>query len=78
MNKKQWEAAIRLQSREFTASEDDYERYKTVPRMFYEQPAEEDKPAALLDNLRFLTEAGFHGVDCFWRMCGFAIFGGYK
>ncbi len=78
INKKYWQHYIRQQSQQFTGAEDEYEKFKNIPIMFYEQPAEEDKPATLVDNLRMLTDAGFRDVDCFWKKCGFAIFGGYR
>ncbi|MCK4849797.1 MAG: class I SAM-dependent methyltransferase [Phycisphaerae bacterium] len=78
LNKKYWRRSIRQQSIELTGNEEQYHQYKQIPATFYDTPAQEDKPATLLDNLRFLIEAGFQGVDCFWHKCGFAIFGGYK
>lgn len=78
INKKYWQSYIRQQSQQLTGSDQEYEKFKNVPIMFYEQPAEEDQPASLIDNLAMLTEAGFKNVDCLWKKCGFAIFGGYK
>ena len=78
LNKKQWQDSIRAQSIELTGDDKEYEKYKEVPIMFHEKPAEEDKPATLIDNLTLLTDAGFQGVDCFWKKAGFAVFGGYK
>jgi tRNA (cmo5U34)-methyltransferase len=37
-----------------------------------------DKPSPLRDNLRWLDEAGFVGVDCFRLNAGHALFGGYR
>ena len=37
-----------------------------------------DKPSPLAAQLRWLDEAGFRQVDCFWMHAGHAIFGGYK
>lgn len=36
-----------------------------------------DRPARLVDHLRWLQEAGFEGVDVFWVRAGHAVFGGY-
>jgi tRNA (cmo5U34)-methyltransferase len=77
-NKEYWQSCIRQQSLRLTGSEQEYEKFKHVPGAFYEQPAEEDQPATLADNLRLLAEAGFKGIDCFWKKCGFTIFGGHK
>lgn len=38
----------------------------------------EDIPAPVVDQLRWLQEAGFAEVDCYWRHLNFAIFGGQK
>ena len=37
-----------------------------------------DKPSPLPDHLRWLTEAGYVGVDAFWLRAGHAVFGGYR
>ncbi len=78
LNKKYWQEYIRQQSLQLTGSEEQYERFRAVPVLFYEQPAPEDQPATLGDNLRMLADAGFKDVDCFWKKGPFAIFGGYK
>lgn len=78
LNKKHWQRIIRQQSIELTGSEEAFGKYEQIPIRFYDSPATEDKPATLSDNLQWLFGAGFQGVDCFWRTCGFALFGGYK
>ena len=78
LNKKYWRQSIRRQSIELTGDEEQYRRHEQIPAMFYDRPLEEDKPATLVENLKYLIKAGFQGVDCFWRTSGFAIFGGYK
>jgi tRNA (cmo5U34)-methyltransferase len=37
-----------------------------------------DKPSSLAEQLAWLAEAGFVGVDCQWLLAGHAIFGGRK
>ncbi len=37
-----------------------------------------DHPSCLSDQLRWLLEAGFSFVDCFWLQAGHAVYGGYK
>ncbi|MDQ3785175.1 MAG: class I SAM-dependent methyltransferase [Actinomycetota bacterium] len=37
-----------------------------------------DKPSPVADQLRWLREAGFETVDCFWLRAGHAVLGGYK
>ncbi len=38
---------------------------------------EVDKPSPVADQLRWLQEAGFEAVDCFWLRAGHAVLGGY-
>ena len=40
--------------------------------------AEGDKPASIEDQLRWLRDAGYVHVDCYWKNFGFAIFGGMR
>jgi len=35
-------------------------------------------PYRVFDQLKWLEEAGFSAVDCFWMRAGHAIYGGYK
>ncbi len=37
-----------------------------------------DKPSSLAEQLAWLAEAGFAGVDCHWLVAGHAIFSGRK
>ena len=37
-----------------------------------------DQPSRLSDQLRWLWEAGFTQVDCFWMRAGHAVYGGYR
>jgi len=45
-----------------------------VPR----QPSPSHYFESVEQHLRFLTEAGFKPVDCFWKRLGSALIGGYK
>lgn len=42
------------------------------------QKAEGDVPSPLRHQLRWLSEAGFTRVDCWWKSFGFAVFGGVR
>lgn len=39
---------------------------------------DEDRPARLVDHLRWLQEAGFVDVDVAWKWFGFAVYGGRR
>jgi SAM-dependent methyltransferase len=43
-----------------------------------EDPDDYDHPSLLSDQLRWLSEAGFSRVDCYWMRAGHAVYGGYK
>jgi trans-aconitate methyltransferase len=45
---------------------------------YYRFPDPFDQPSPLFDQLRWLNEAGFAVVDCFWMQAGHAIYGGYR
>jgi cyclopropane fatty-acyl-phospholipid synthase-like methyltransferase len=45
---------------------------------YYTWPDPFDQPSPLFDQLRWLNEAGFAVVDCFWMQAGHAIYGGYR
>ena len=45
---------------------------------YYRYPDPFDQPSPLFDQLRWLNEAGFAVVDCFWMQAGHAIYGGYR
>jgi tRNA (cmo5U34)-methyltransferase len=44
----------------------------------YLDPDDIDKPSRLLDQLKWLEQAGFVDVDVYWMRAGHAIFGGRK
>lgn len=44
----------------------------------YRYPDPIDQPSSLSDQLRWLADAGFAVVDCFWLRAGHAIYGGYR
>jgi hypothetical protein len=44
---------------------------------YYRHPDPLDRPSGLFEQLRWLAEAGFTGVDCFWMSAGHAVYGGY-
>ena len=44
----------------------------------YEYPDPADKPSTLPEQVRWLEEAGFEGVDVFWARAGHALLGGYR
>jgi tRNA (cmo5U34)-methyltransferase len=58
-------------------SDDRYDRFVEAEWNYYRYPDETDTPSGLFEQLRWLEEAGFVDVDCFWLDAGHAIYGGY-
>jgi tRNA (cmo5U34)-methyltransferase len=73
-----WNRSAHLQSMAFNGTDDLYQEFLRAEWNHYEYPDPMDTPSPLADQLNWLSEAGFVGVDCFWLQAGHAIFGGYK
>ena len=76
----QWTAAARAQSRGIPRGAGALRRFMHGGWNHYatSTPDPHDRPARLLHQLRWLEDAGFVQVDCFWMQAGHAIFGGYR
>jgi SAM-dependent methyltransferase len=75
---RQWEDAARAQSLALTGGLDAFGRFETGGWNFYRgTPEPHDQPSRLDEQLRWLRQAGFATVDCFWMRAGHAIFGGW-
>jgi hypothetical protein len=73
-----WDRAAREQSLALTGSPATYERAKAEGWGYLDEEDDIDKPSPLFDQLKWLEEAGFSAVDCFWMRAGFAVYGGYR
>jgi tRNA (cmo5U34)-methyltransferase len=77
---KAWDAAVRRRALAIDGTLDAvayFEREKW--NMYrYPDPDDIDKPSRLLDQLKWLEQAGFADVDVFWMQAGHALFGGKK
>jgi tRNA (cmo5U34)-methyltransferase len=56
---------------------------KSVPQaeienVWMKKYADEDRPAVLMDQCRWLAEIGFAEVDVVWKYYNFAVYGGFK
>lgn len=73
-----WDEDVKRRSLELTGNPEAHEHLAGSDWNWFENPDDPmDKPALLVDQLTWLTEAGFVGVDVFWARAGHAIFGGY-
>jgi tRNA (cmo5U34)-methyltransferase len=77
---REWDAAVRRRSIELAGDLRAYERFCAMRWNFYADPEPDpiDQPSPLLDQLRWLEEAGLGGVDVVWMKAGHAIFGGVR
>jgi tRNA (cmo5U34)-methyltransferase len=76
-----WNAEVEYQSVEYGGDRRAFNQFVADKWNFYEFGIEEDDidhPSPLPEQLGWLTEAGFTGVDSFWVRAGHALFGGYK
>lgn len=71
-----WAAYIRGRLKDATGNDKPVE--EVLAWIDETRKAEGDRPASLENQLFWLREAGFSGVDCWWKNFGFAVFGGIK
>lgn len=77
-----WDAAVQRRALELDGTSKAFAAFEREQWNMYRYPetgpAPIDKPSRLLDQLVWLTQAGFVGVDVYWMQAGHAIFGGRK
>jgi tRNA (cmo5U34)-methyltransferase len=73
-----WDETVREQAERLTPGKGAWERFVATRWNYFRYPDEVDKPSTLWDQLRWLAEAGFEGVDVFWSHAGHAVCGGFK
>lgn len=73
-----WNAEVRLQSLEMTGSLETYAFFDTERWNVLEYPDPMDMPSGIAEQLAWLVESGFEGVDLAWYLAGHAVYGGYR
>ncbi|MFN8473684.1 MAG: class I SAM-dependent methyltransferase [Anaerolineae bacterium] len=73
-----WDDDVRRQSLALTGSMAAYEDFVATQWNMFDYPDPVDMPSPLADQLRWLAEIGYVGVDAFWVRSGHAVYGGYK
>ena len=73
-----WDKEVKRQSLEFAGDLRAYEQFVESQWNYFDYPDPGDKPSSVAEQIRWLEEAGFTGVDVFWAMAGHAVYGGYK
>lgn len=78
----QYDEVVRQQSLAMYGDLRGYEQFREMRWNYfiydYNDPDSYDQPSLLSDQLRWLHEAGFAQVDCFWMQAGHAVYGGYR
>ncbi len=75
---KAWDDAVLERALRFDGDQKAFDAFRKMKWNFYRYPDPVDKPSSLLDQLKWLEEAGFENVDVYWMKAGHAIFGGTK
>jgi tRNA (cmo5U34)-methyltransferase len=77
---KAWDEAVRRRSLELAGSLRPYEIFRDERWNLWTDPTPDpiDQPSPLFDQLRWLAEAGFAGVDVHWMKAGHAVYGGIR
>ena len=75
-----WDEVVREQALALDGNLDGFALFEREQWNMYRYPDSDDidKPSRLLDQLKWLEQAGFADVDVYWLSAGHAIFGGRK
>jgi tRNA (cmo5U34)-methyltransferase len=76
-----WDADVKRQSQEIVGDSSAYDQFVADDWNIYANPVVEDEvdhPSTLVEQLDWLREAGFSGVDAWWARAGHVLFGGYR
>jgi tRNA (cmo5U34)-methyltransferase len=75
-----WDATVRERALALAGDLAPYETFRRERWNFYADPEPDpmDRPSPLLDQLRWMEEAGLGGVDVHWMKAGHAVFGGVR
>ena len=77
-----WDTAVQSNSETLDGNNAAFEQFKSLEWNLHRYPEDPetgiDKPSTLLDQLNWLEQAGFSGVDLLWLYAGHAIMMGIK
>jgi len=73
-----WEEEVRRRSAEIHGNGRAHEFFVREHWNIYDHPDPMDRPSTLPEQLRWMEEVGFEGVDVFWARAGHALLGGYR
>lgn len=73
-----WDEAVRQRSQQLDGNNDALEHFERLKWNLYRYPEDPeaaiDKPSSLLDQLKWLEQAGFTAVDLHWALAGHVIY----
>jgi tRNA (cmo5U34)-methyltransferase len=77
---RQWDEAVRAQALALDGDLRAFAEFQRLKWNYFHDPDGDpiDKPSSLAEQLAWMAEAGFVGVDCHWLLAGHAIFSGRK
>ena len=75
-----WDHAVRARALELDGDEKAFEFFQGEAWNYFSDPSPDaiDQPSALLDQLKWLEDAGLENADVHWLMAGHAIFSAVK
>ena len=73
-----WDGEVERRSREITGNYRAYRTFREKDWNWYEHPDPTDKPSGIVEQLRWLAEAGFGRLDLPWARAGHAVFCAFK
>lgn len=75
---KGWDEAVRQRSQQLTGNDDALTQFERLKWNLYRYPEDPetavDKPSSLLDQLKWVEQAGFTAVDVHWMLAGHVIY----
>ena len=77
-----WDAAVKQRSQQLDGDEAAFAQFEKLRWNMFRYPEDPntsiDKPSGLLDQLKWLEQAGFTAVDLHWAFAGHVIYSGVK
>lgn len=77
-----WDEAVKQRSQQLAGNDAAFAHFERLQWNMYRYPEEPetavDKPSTVLDQLKWLEQAGFTAVDLHWALAGHVIFSGIR
>lgn len=77
-----WDDVVRQRSQQLDDSDDALEQFERLKWNLYRYPEDPavaiDKPSGLLEQLKWVEQAGFTAVDVHWALAGHVLYSGVK